>query len=103
MKWHEMSVIQKLELIHNAWRELNIYNIMFIPHIPNNEETDLPVACDGTINIELRIVAGDKGISESTNISYRAIHPDNKKYMKHILKTMALNMAKSYFNIPKEI
>ncbi len=100
MKWYEMSVNQKKQMIKDCWKELDITHMSLLvdtfPDIDNE-----PVDRDGRIIFWLR--THEHHLIVEYEISYRSIHPDNRKYIKHILKTGSLDLAKCYFNIPKEI
>ncbi len=95
--WHLQSLNQKKALVKSAWLEMGIIN-MYIEIYPL-EKSDEPINSDGSVKVYLSTSNGPK---EALEISYRSIYDGHEKYIRHALKTMAHELAKKYFNIPRD-
>ncbi len=103
--WHKESFNYKIKLIYDEWLSLNCSHITLSSHLGGElESLDKPVDRDGVIEVYLwanKDIGFDCHVYE--RLSFRSIHADNKGYIRHVLRTMALNLAKNFFNINKVV
>lgn len=95
--WHKESINQKIELITQEFKGLNLERITLSVFPTTECPRDAPVTQDGWLEVYLQ--HGSNSIYE--RLTYRSVHESNRGYVRHVLRTMALNLAKQYFNIPK--
>lgn len=94
-EWYKESVNQKKQLIQKVWDGLAFTNMYM--ELDRALDDDGPVNGDGYITLSLGIEEG--GIVAKHQFSFRSIYIGHEKYIAHVLKAMALQAAKKYFNI----
>lgn len=97
MKWYEMSVQQKGELIMEEWERLKLRKFHFFYAVSDLEDQLGPVQRDGHITLYLADIT--KSIQLSSMITYRSLTYNNRGYVSHVIKTLAHEVAKKYFGL----